>query len=628
MKRKDKNKLIRIVISACLLIFAALDQHLLLIPKLISVGGFDIQALLFFAIPYAIIGWDILFKAARNIACGQIFDENFLMSLATLCAFATGEYAEAVFVMLFYQTGEFFQSIAVGKSRKSIKSLLSIRADAALVERGGEIAEIACEDVEVGDIIEVNPGGKIPLDGTIIEGHSSINTVALTGESLPREVSVGDSVLSGCVNLQGLLRIKVTVPFGESTVSKILRLVEESTASKSKSERFITKFAKIYTPAVVLSALLLGVLPPLFLGISNIAIWREWIMRAMTFLVISCPCALVISVPLAYFGGIGAASANGILIKGSNYLDALSACDTVVFDKTGTLTEGVFKVTEISPVGISDSELLTLAAVAEKHSTHPIALSLIDACESQDLSLLREVAEIEEMPGLGIRALSDKKKLLVGNLKLMEAEGVQSDEKPGIGTLIHVAFDGKYLGYIRISDRIKENAANAISDLKRIGIKNAVMLTGDKEAEARRVADILKVSYCAELLPQDKVGCFEKIMSEAEGCAAFVGDGINDAPVIARADVGIAMGALGSDAAIEAADIVIMNDSLDSIPKAMTIAKRTRKIVVQNIVFALAVKAIALILGALGIVGLGIAVFADVGVAVIAILNSMRNLKK
>ena len=628
MKRKDKNKLIRIVISACLLIFAALDQRLLLIPKLISVGGFDIQALLFFAIPYAIIGWDILFKAARNIACGQIFDENFLMSLATLCAFATGEYAEAVFVMLFYQTGEFFQSIAVGKSRKSIKSLLSIRADTALVERGGEIAEIACEDVEVGDIIEVNPGGKIPLDGTIIEGHSSINTVALTGESLPREVRVGDSVLSGCVNLQGLLRIKVTVPFGESTVSKILRLVEESTASKSKSERFITKFAKIYTPAVVLSALLLGVLPPLFLGISNIAIWREWIMRAMTFLVISCPCALVISVPLAYFGGIGAASANGILIKGSNYLDALSACDTVVFDKTGTLTEGVFKVTEISPVGISDSELLTLAAVAEKHSTHPIALSLIDACESQDLSLLREVAEIEEMPGLGIRALSDKKKLLVGNLKLMEAEGVQSDEKPGIGTLIHVAFDGKYLGYIRISDRIKENSVSAISDLKRIGIKNAVMLTGDKEAEARRVADILKVSYRAELLPQDKVGCFEKIMSEAEGCAAFVGDGINDAPVIARADVGIAMGALGSDAAIEAADVVIMNDSLDSIPKAMTIAKRTRKIVVQNIVFALAVKAIALILGALGIVGLGITVFADVGVAVIAILNSMRNLKK
>lgn len=628
MKRKDKNKLIRILTSTLLLIFAVIDLNISLIPAVIKIGDFNLQSLLIFAIPYFVIGWDILWKAVRNIARGQIFDENFLMTLATVCAFATGEYAEAVFVMLFYQVGELFQSIAVGKSRHSIKKLMSIRSDTALVERDGRLEEIACEDVRVGDIITVIPGGKIPLDGEIIEGSTALNTVALTGESMPRDVGKGDSVLSGCVNLHGTLRIRVTVPFGESTVSKILKLVEESAANKSKSERFITKFAKYYTPAVVFSALLLATIPPLFLGIGNASIWQAWIMRAMTFLVISCPCALVISVPMAYFSGIGTASAKGILIKGSNYLDALAKCDTVVFDKTGTLTEGTFTVTEISPVGISPSDLLSLSAGAEKYSTHPIAASLREACEAQNLLPCQSVANIKEIPGYGISALADEKKLLVGNAKLMKEDGIEINESDSEANAVYLSLGGEYLGRILISDRLKKDTARALTRLGSIGINNIVMLTGDRESEASRIAEGLNISYRAELLPQDKVGCFEQIASELCGSSVFVGDGINDAPVIARADVGIAMGALGSDAAIEAADIVIMNDDLNNIANAVTLARRTRRIVIQNIVFALSIKAAALIMGAFGVVGLGIAVFADVGVAVIAILNSMRNLKK
>ncbi len=629
MRKKDKRQLIRIIVSALTLAAAVVFDKLIGFPISLYVGTFDIFPLLVYLIPYIPVGYAVLLSAGRNIAHGQIFDENFLMSLATLAALATGEYAEAVFVMLFYQVGELFEHIAVGKSRQSIKSLLSIQADTAFIEGAdGKLYEVNCEEVKVGDIITVKAGGKIPLDGVITLGRSSLNTVALTGESLPRAVDIGDEALSGCINEGGILKIKVTKPFSESTVSKILALVESSAENKSKSEDFITKFARIYTPAVVISAALLAIIPPVLIGISDGNIWREWVMRAMTFLVISCPCALVISVPLSYFGGIGAASKKGILIKGSSYLDTLSACDTVIFDKTGTLTCGIFSVTDIYSADHDKKELLlSLACAAERYSTHPIASAIRKHCDETKIAPSDTVSDIEELSGFGIRAIYNGSVLLVGNDRMMKEKSIGYKETV-CGAVVHLALEQDYLGYITVSDMPKENAREAINSLRTSGIKSTVMLSGDRDAEASRTASALSLdSYRAELLPADKVSALEDVMSHASGLCAYVGDGINDAPVIARADVGIAMGALGSDAAIEAADIVLMNDDLNKINDAIVLSRRTRRIVIQNIIFALTVKAAALILGALGLVGLAVAVFADVGVAVIAILNSMRNLR-
>ena len=610
-------------------------EHFSLIPTFLTVGEFDLQTLLLFLIPYFVIGYSVLWRAARNIVRGQIFDENFLMSIATVGAFITGEYAEAVFVMLFYSVGELFEHIAVGKSRKSIKALLSIRVDTAFVENEkGELEEKPCEEISVGDVICVKAGGKIPLDGIIIEGNTALNTVALTGESLPRDVHEGDQVLSGCVNLSGFIKVRVTKPFEESTVSKILALVESSTANKAKSEEFITKFARVYTPIVVISAALLAVIPPLFIGMSDFAVWQEWIYRAMTFLVISCPCALVISVPLSYFGGIGSASTRGILIKGSNYLDALAECDTVVFDKTGTLTEGSFSVNSVTCAeGVSKEKLMSLAASAERFSSHPIAKSIVGAYEAEFCATARGAEEIREIAGRGIEAIIDRKRLVAGNLAFMIDNGIsvpESEVENEVGVSVHVALDGRYMGLITVADKKKSGAAEALRALRAAGVKKTVMLTGDRHGVAQKVADELNIDqYRAELLPEDKVNAVEEFLNgEKRGKVAFVGDGINDAPVLARADVGIAMGALGSDAAIEAADIVLMNDDLQKISDAILLSRRTRRIVMENIVFALGVKITVLILGALGIVGLNAAVFADVGVAVIAILNSMRNLRK
>ena len=630
MKRKEKKQLIRIIISASLLFSVVAVDKIWGFPFTLKLWSFDFLPLLIYILPYIPVGYTVIFKAVRNIAHGRVFDENFLMSIATIGAFATDEYAEAVFVMLFYQVGELFEHIAVGKSRNSIKSLLSIRADTAFIENeSGELCEIECEEVNVGDIITVKTGGRIPLDGVIVEGKSALNTVALTGESLPREVSVGDEALSGCVNEGGILKIRVTKPFEESTVSRILALVESSAENKSKSENFITRFARIYTPAVVIGAVLLAVIPPLFIGMSDPSVWREWVMRAMTFLVISCPCALVISVPLSYFGGIGSASGRGILIKGSNYLDALSKCDTVVFDKTGTLTEGLFKVTNIETVnGECAENLLALAAAAEKYSTHPISEAIRKHCEEKDIEPSRKVEDIEELSGLGVKAKLQGKILLVGNERLMKNNGI-STPKVDSGAVVFIALDGKYSGNISISDTLKSDARASIEKLRSVGVKRTIMLSGDRQSEAERVSKELSLDgYLAELLPADKVSSLEKIMSESKGLVAYVGDGINDAPVLARADIGIAMGALGSDAAIEAADIVLMDDKLDRISDTVLLSRRTRRIVMQNIIFALVIKALALILGAFGVVGLGVAIFADVGVAVLAILNSMRNLKK
>ena len=577
---------------------------------------------------YFVIGWDVLWKAARNIAHGQVFDENFLMALATVGAFCTGffgegEYPEAVFVMLFYQVGELFQGYAVGKSRKSIASLMDIRPDYANVERDGQLTQVDPEEVAVGDTITVKAGERVPLDGVVLEGQSMVNTSALTGESVPRQVQPGDDVISGCVNQSGLLRVRVTKPFGESTVQKILDLVENSSSKKAKAENFITKFARYYTPIVVFCALALALVPPLFVGD-----WVGWVQKALIFLVVSCPCALVISVPLSFFGGIGGASRQGILVKGGNYLEVLANTEIVVFDKTGTLTKGVFNVTAIHPEEYSESGLLEMAALAESYSDHPISRSLKEAW-GQELDASR-VGEVEELSGRGVRAQVDGRTVCAGNDKLMEDIGVKWHPCHHVGTTVHVAVEGKYIGHIVISDEVKPDAKEAIAALKAQGVKKTVMLTGDAKAVGESVAKDLGLDEAyTQLLPGDKVDRVEALLSEKspKGKLAFVGDGINDAPVLSRADIGIAMGALGSDAAIEAADIVLMDDKPSKIAKAMEISQRTLRIVRQNIVFALAVKLLVLALTPFGIANMWEAVFADVGVMVIAILNASRALQ-
>lgn len=612
MTKKQKKMLWRILASAALLVAAVL----------LPFEG--IYRLAVFLIPYAVIGWDVLWKAARNIAHGQVFDENFLMAIATIGAFFTGEYPEGVAVMLFYQVGELFQGYAVGRSRKSIASLMDIRPDYANIEREGKLIQVDPSEVAVGDVIVIKAGEKVPLDGVVLEGNSSLDTAALTGESLPREIEPGDDVISGCINQSGLLRVRVTKVFGESTVAKILNLVENSSSKKAKAENFITKFARYYTPCVVIGALLLAVLPPLFFGGE----WSDWVHRALIFLVISCPCALVISVPLSFFGGIGGASKCGVLVKGGNYMEVLAKTDIVVFDKTGTLTKGVFNVTAIHPDTVSEAQLLELAALAESYSDHPISRSLKDAY-NQEIDTAR-VGEVEEVAGRGVRAKVDGKLVCVGNDKLMDERGVAWHPCHHIGTTVHVEVDGLYAGHIVISDEIKADAPDAIRALKEQGVQKTVMLTGDAKAVGESVAAQLGIDKAyTQLLPADKVARVEELLSQKapKSRLAFVGDGINDAPVLSRADIGIAMGAMGSDAAIEAADIVLMDDKPSKIAAAIEIAKKTLRIVRQNIIFALAVKALVLILGAFGMANMWEAVFADVGVSVIAILNAMRALR-
>ncbi len=577
-----------------------------------------------YIVSYAVIGWDVLWRAVRNICHGQVFDENFLMTLATVGAFLTGEYREAVAVMLFYQVGELFQSYAVGKSRKSIASLMDIRPDSANVERDGQLVEVDPEEVVVGDVIVVKAGERIPIDGVVLEGESSIDTAALTGESCPRDVVPGDDVVSGCINRTGLLRVRTTKAFGESTVARILEMVENSSAKKAKAENFITRFARWYTPSVVIAAVLLAILPPLAMG-GN---WQEWLHRALIFLVISCPCALVISVPLSFFGGIGGASRQGILVKGANYLEALANAEIVVFDKTGTLTKGVFNVTAIHPDTCSEAQLLEMAALAENYSDHPISRSIREAY-GKEIDTSR-VQDTKEMSGRGVQATIDGKSVCVGNDKWMEEIGVKWHPCHRIGTTVHVAIDGEYAGHLVISDEVKPDAYAAIEALRAQNVKKTVMLTGDARTVGEKTAEELGIDQVfAQLLPTDKVEHVEALMREKSknGKLVFVGDGINDAPVLSRADIGIAMGAMGSDAAIEAADIVLMDDKPSKIATAIRISQRTLRIVHQNIVFALVVKGVVLLLGALGISGMWEAVFADVGVSVIAILNAMRALK-
>ena len=577
-----------------------------------------------YLIPYGIIGWDVLWRAIRNIKNGQVFDENFLMSVATVGAFGCGEYPEAVAVMLFYQVGELFQSVAVDRSRKSISALMDIRPDYANMERNGELVQVDPEEVSVGDVIVVKAGERVPLDGTVLEGTSSLDTAALTGESLPRDVQAGDEVVSGCVNLTGVLHVKVNKPFGESTVAKILDLVENSSSKKAKAENFITKFARYYTPAVVFAALALAALPPL-LGMGP---WLMWVQRALNFLVVSCPCALVISIPLSFFGGIGGASKQGILVKGGNYLEALAQAGIVVFDKTGTLTKGSFEVTAVHPQQVSEQELLELAALAERFSDHPISRSIQAACQSAPDP--NRVTDAKEIAGHGVQAVVDGKTVLAGNQKLMDQFHIPfEDACHHVGTIIHVAVDGVYLGHIVISDQVKEGAKETLRDLKAAGVRKTVMLTGDSQAVGQAVARQLGLDEVhAELLPGDKVDQVERLLQSKgpKEQLVFVGDGINDAPVLSRADIGVAMGAMGSDAAIEAADIVLMDDDLKKLPVAVRIARKTLRIVRENIVFALAVKFLVLILSAVGVANMWWAVFADVGVSVIAILNSMRML--
>ena len=617
MNKKQKKVLTRIIIAAVLMIaFSFLTVE-------------DYTAFVLFLIPYLVIGYDILIKAGKGIKNHQVFDENFLMAVATVGAIALGDYREGVAVMLFYQIGELFQSYAVGKSRRNISDLMDIRPDYANIERDGEIEEVDPDEVEIGSIIVVKPGEKVPIDGVIIEGTTTLNTSALTGESVPRDASEGDEVISGCINMTGVLRIKTTKEFGESTVSKILDMVENASSRKSRSENFISKFAKYYTPAVCYGALALAVLPPivrmLFMGFSPE--WEDWIMRALTFLVISCPCALVISIPLSFFAGIGGASNAGVLVKGSNYLETLAGTKYVVFDKTGTMTQGVFEVTGVHHNTLPMNEILEYAALAESFSSHPISRSLQKAYgKAIDQS---RVTDVQEVSGKGVIAKVDGRTVAAGNAKLMELEGIPYQECHSVGTVVHMAVDGEYVGHILIADLLKPHAEEAIRALKVAGIKKTVMLTGDAKRVADKVAANLGIDEVhSELLPGDKVAMVEKLLSQKneKEKLAFVGDGINDAPVLSRADIGIAMGAMGSDAAIEAADIVLMDDDPLKIAKAIRIARKCMRIVYENIYFAIGVKVICLILGALGIANMWVAIFADVGVMVIAVLNAIRTL--
>ena len=609
-----KKRAIKIIISLILFIFA-------MVIKLEN----EIINNIIFVISYLIVGFEILKKAIRNILRGKVFDENFLMSVATIGAFAIGEYPEAVAVMLFYQIGELFQSYAVDKSRKSIASLMDIRPDYANVYREGNIETVNPEEVKIGETIVIKPGEKIPLDGKIIEGKTTLDTKALTGESLPREVSEGDEVLSGCINLNGMIKIEVTKEFGESTVSKILDLVENASSKKSKSENFITKFAKYYTPTVVIIALILAILPPL---VIQGATFSDWIYRALSFLVVSCPCALVISIPLSFFGGIGGASKRGILIKGSNYLEALSNTEIAVFDKTGTLTKGVFEVQEVKPVDISNEELLKIAAYAENYSNHPISKSIKQAYHKPIDE--KEIINSEELSGLGIVAKIGEKNVLVGNEKLMKEKQIEFEKCNKIGTILYIAIDGKYAGYILIADKIKDDTKQTIEELKKNDIKQTIMLTGDKKEVGESVAKEVGIDKVyTELLPTDKVQKVEELLKtkSPKGKLAFVGDGINDAPVLTLADIGIAMGGLGADSAIEAADIVIMTDEPSKIINAIKLSKKTMRIVKENIVFAIFIKILVLVLTAFGLSTMWEAVFADVGVSIIAIINALRVLK-
>ncbi len=616
MTKKQKTNLIRILVSAVLV------AAIWLSPLTGWLEG------VLYLIPYFIIGYDILLKAVKGIFRGQVFDENFLMAVATVGAMALGDWREGCAVMVFYQVGELFQSYAVGKSRRSISDLMDIRPDYANIEQDGALEKVDPDDVEVGAVIVVQPGERIPIDGVVTEGESAVNTSALTGESLPRQVKVGDEVLSGCVNLSGLLHIRTTKEFGDSTVAKILDLVENSSMKKAKAENFITKFARVYTPAVCGAALALAVLPPLVrLVMGSAPMWGDWVNRALTFLVISCPCALVISIPLSFFGGIGGASAKGILVKGSNYLEALAKTDCVVFDKTGTLTKGVFQVLEAQPEGMDEQTLLGWAARAECYSNHPISQSLKAAWGGEVDA--EQVTDVEELGGYGLTAKVEGHAVAVGNRRLMEKLGLAPVQPQQAGTVVFVAVDGAYAGWILLGDVVKEHAQAAIRGLKAEGVAKTVMLTGDAEAAARQVADSLGVDEMhSQLLPADKVQWVERLLAERKDgrLLAFVGDGINDAPVLARADIGIAMGALGSDAAIEAADVVLMDDDPAKIALAMRISRRTLRIVYENIVFALAVKAVCLVLGAIGIANMWLAIGADVGVMVLAVLNATRAL--
>ena len=627
MNKKQKKWLKRILIALAIFFAVMALEELGVLAAIFGEPGALYASFALYLIPYLIAGHDVLLKAWRNIRHGEAFDESFLMAVATIGAFAMVAFpgaephmAEGAAVMLFYQVGELFQSYAVGKSRKSIAAMMDIAPDYANVERDGELVQVGPDEVAVGDEIVIKPGERVPIDGVIVDGASQLDTAALTGESVPRHVEVGAEVISGCVNMTGVLRVRTTKPFGESTVSRILELVENASEKKAHTENFITRFARVYTPVVTLAAVALAVIPPL----AGMGAWSDWILRGLTFLVVSCPCALVISVPLSFFGGIGGASKIGVLVKGSNYLEALAEVDTVVFDKTGTLTSGTFSVTDIHPQdGTSAEELLALAAHAEAFSDHPIAVSIKQAYTGQIDQA--DVKDAREESGHGVVATVQGRTVCVGNAKLMAAHGITCDACELTGTILHVAADGRYLGHIVIADTVKDDAASAIRDLHAAGVERCVMLTGDRAEVAQAVARELGIDEVeAQLLPQDKVDKVEELLDTARGNLAFVGDGINDAPVLTRADVGIAMGAMGSDAAIEAADVVLMDDKPSNIARAVRLARRTMAIVWQNIVFAIGVKVLILVLAAFGIAGMWLAVFGDVGVAVIAILNAMR----
>lgn len=622
MTAKQKKMLIRIIIAAVIFI-AGIAATAILSESFEMVW---LVQLCIFGAAYILLGWDVIWKALRNIVHGQVFDENFLMTIASVGAMIIGEYMEGAAVMLFYRVGELFESVAVGKSRRSIAEMVDINPEYANLERDGEVEEVDPEDVQCGDIIVIRPGERIPLDGVVVSGSSGLNTAALTGESALRDVAEGDEVISGCLNTTGLLRVRVSRPYSDSTVARILDLVENSSENKAKTENFITKFARVYTPVVVIAAAVLAVIPPLvMLLLGNEPEWSVWVYRALTFLVVSCPCALVISVPLSYFGGIGGASKHGIMVKGANFLEALNKAQVFVFDKTGTLTKGSFVVTETHPVGMMESELLNICAAAEKFSTHPIAASIVRAATDAP-----SAENAEELAGLGVRAQVDGREVCVGNERLMKQCGAECVSPESAGTAVHCAVDGRYAGYLIISDEIKSGADSAVSDLKKLCGAKTVMLTGDRKLTGETVAAAIGIDEVhTELLPDGKVSLVEELYDSkpADASLVFVGDGMNDAPALARADVGIAMGGLGSDAAIEAADIVLMNDNIEKLHVAVKIARKTHNIVMQNIIFALGVKILVLILSALGFANMWAAVFADVGVSVIAILNAMRAMK-